>query len=351
MDSPTGFTSSDSDAPAWIATNHPARVTLSVSSSSSSSSSSSRSDESVLLEMESGSDIPIRAPLPFDEGKSELYSDADSAITLDAIRDLPPYLKAQCHATRQRHINARQLLKDLIEVEERFISESGRIHRKYFPLRVGTLDRDTIAYINSYRKEIGKRVRFHRVIQGRMKRQFNHLNDVIKGRRGSKAESSLPPILTCDLCNMCGTDSESESSTSSKKVLEDSKISVCSNRDCESLTCLQCAYKIEGPVRPCPFCRSPLAAFPTSSGFLLSRDEYRKLHGSLFPEYPLQVDQMTTQSVLTISTSTSHHSVTMSDLHHSSSSSPSEIVMTGSNEMGRDTVSSENPDDEDDIDL
>lgn len=314
MDSSSGEVSYDSGE--WInvtprAASHPA--------SASSSSASLRSDASILSEMDNNaysSDHPIRAPLPFDEGKSELYDSDDSRVTLDAIRDLPPYLKAQCHLARERHLNVRKMLKEMIDIENRFITETTTLHAKYFPLRVGSLDKETVSFVNAYRKEIPQRVRFHRILNGRMKRQYNRLSDILKGRRGSKTPNSLPPILTCDVCNMC------EESDSHKKILTDSQVTVCSNRSCEHYTCMRCAFRIEPPSGkpPCPFCRSPLTCYPSDSGFPVSRDEFRQIQGSLFPEIPVEDSELTSQMIIHVSSSSLIPPTIVSDFHNFNSS-------------------------------
>jgi len=306
--------SSDSDG-GWITVvkRSPSSLRVSASSSSSSSSTAYRSDKDVLSEMESNSysdSHPVRQPLPYDVSKAE-FSDSDEMP--EVIRNMPPYMIAACVSARERHVRARSFLKECIDIEEAFIRNSKQTMRKYFPFRVGAIDSETVRYINQYRKEIVQRVRFHKIIQGRMKRQYNRIQDLLKARRGSRKYYSLPPVMICELCSLAN-DSDA------RRVLNDSEVSICSNRICDKYVCMRCAFRIDQTTTfvPCPFCRSPLITFPSDSGFPISREDYRRIHGSLYPDLPLSTDQIT--CAVSVSTSTSIVPPALMDTHHSAGS-------------------------------
>lgn len=278
--------------------NHRA-VSLRISSSSSSESENDEveRDEEVLREILSSSylqDNPTRQPPMFDMSKAEISDDDDTGIH-DHIEALPVYMKAVCIKARSRNLAVKRLLKDMIDNEEAYIQRIGEMNTKYFPFQTCMIESEAKIFLANYKKEIGGRLRFHQVIQGRMKRQYNMVCDLLRGNFHTRKRCRPPPVLQCNLCLL---------NDDHVRSLRDSEMAVCMNRDCVFLTCMKCAYKIKG--YECPGCRSMLALYPggTMNGpgnFPISREDYRTLHGSLIPEMPLTMGQFTTSSTISVS--------------------------------------------------
>jgi len=277
-----------------------AAVSLHISSSESENDEVER-DEEVLHEILSSSylqDNPARQPSMFDMSKAEISDDDDTGVH-DHIAALPVYMKAVCIKARSRNLAVKRLLKDMIDNEEAYIQRIGEMNTKYFPFQTCMIESEAKIFLANYKKEIGGRLRFHQVIQGRMKRQYNMVCDLLRGNFHTRKRCRPPPVLQCNLCLL---------NDERVRNLRDSEMAVCMNRDCIFLTCMKCAYKIKG--YECPGCRSMLALYPGGSmngpgNFPISREDYRHLHGSLIPEMPLTMGQFTTSSTISVSSNLS----------------------------------------------
>lgn len=254
------------------------------------------------------SENPMRAPRMVDISKAEISSDDEE--TFDHVMALPNYMKAVCVKARSRNLAVKRLLKDLIDAEGAYISAISRINLKHFPLQTCMIDLEAKTFITNYKREVSNRVRFHSVIQGRMKRQYNRVHDLLLGREGSRGRNSMPPILQCSLCVMSGD----------VRNLKNDEVSFCLNRSCVFHTCMKCAFKLTDEEKKCPGCRSHLAVYPGSNpSFVISRGDYLSLHGSLFPEYPLTLSQFFSSNTIV----TASNLAPVEDLTSSSSSSSS----------------------------
>ena len=324
MDSSSYSSSSSSASSSGEEKVVPSAATASSSSSSSVSFSSSNISSGIdaqvlkeMLECKYLSTNLVRAHKMMDISKAEL-SDSDEE-TFYYLMGLPPYMKAVCVKSRVRNLATKRLLKDLIDAEGAYITAHSKINLKHFPLQTCMIDLEVKNFIANYKREISNRIRFHSVIQGRMKRQYNRVCDLLKGRRGSRGRNSLPPVLQCSLCSMSGD----------VHTLLDEETAFCLNRDCVFRTCMKCAFKLTDEDKKCPGCRSSLAVFPGSHPpFVISREDYRALHGSLFPEMPLSISQffhsntiVTTSNLVPNSSSSSTASSSSSSAAASSSSS------------------------------